>query len=239
VIQPALVSTADGDRPLSDFPAPLPLEALVPGTGEWEVEIGFGKGRYLLRRCLEDPQRRFLGIELVGEYHRLFVDRARRRGARNWVSLRGDALFLMSSVLPAGFASAVHVYFPDPWPKSRHHKRRLFDPQTVDLVLGLLTPGGRLFFATDFLEYGELVAELLESCPGLEVRRRDRPWYEGPRTNYEAKYTEEGRPILRLQAILRGTAALHPRGAAGVLAAPYPPEGRGEADILVAGAAPS
>lgn len=233
MIQPALVSTADGDRSLSDFPAPLPLDLLVPGTGEWEVEIGFGKGRYLLRRCLEDPQRRFLGIELVGEYHRLFVDRARRRGARNWVSLRGDALFLMSSVLPGGFAAAVHVYFPDPWPKSRHHKRRLFDPQTVDLVLGLLAPGGRLFFATDFLEYGELVAELLESHPGLEVRRRDRPWDEGPRTNYEAKYIVKGRPILRLQATLHGAPALHPRGAAGVLAALH----QTEAAILPAGAA--
>jgi tRNA (guanine-N7-)-methyltransferase len=224
VIQPLLVSTADGDRHLSDLAAPLPLDRLVPaigGTAEWEVEIGFGKGRYLLRRCLEAPERRFLGMELVTEYHRLFVDRARRRGARNWAALRGDALYLMSSVLPTGFAAAVHVYFPDPWPKSRHHKRRLFDPETVDLVLGLLAEGGHLFFATDFLAYGELVAELLESSPGLAVQRRDRPWDEGPRTNYEAKYMVEGRPILRLQATLESAAALHPRGATGVLAAPW------------------
>jgi len=246
LIQPALVSTIDGDRSLSDFPAPLPLDVLVPetmpGAGEWEVEIGFGKGRYLLRRCLEDPQRRFLGIELVGEYQRLFVDRARRRGARNWVAMRGDALFLMSSVLPPGFAAAVHVYFPDPWPKSRHHKRRLFDPQTVDLVLGLLADGGRLFFATDFLEYGELVTEILESFPGLDVQRRDAPWDEGPRTNYEAKYMVEGRPILRLVATPRSAPPLHPQGAAGVLAAPAltgTPGEAGEADILPVGATPS
>jgi tRNA (guanine-N7-)-methyltransferase len=243
LIQPALVSTFDGDRSLSDFPAPLPLDTLVPGTGEWEVEIGFGKGRYLLRRSLEDPGRRFLGIEVVGEYQRLFVDRARRRGARNWAALRGDALFLMASVLPAGFAAAVHVYFPDPWPKSRHHKRRLFDPQTVDLVLGLLAEGGRLYFATDFLEYGELVTDLLESCPGLAVQRRDAVWDEGPRTNYEAKYMVEGRPIRRLEVALRGTPALHPRGAAGVLAAPARSEEPraetpGEADILPVGATP-
>src|SRR5690606_19215728 len=100
--------------------------------------------------------------ELVGEYQRLFVDRARRRNVTNWVALRGEAQYLASTVLPAGFADVLHIYFPDPWPKSRHHKRRLFDPESVDLVLGLLRPGGRLEFATDFLEYGELVAELLE-----------------------------------------------------------------------------
>lgn len=234
MIQPALLATAGGERPLAGLPAPLPLDELVAGPGEWEVEIGFGKGKYLLRRCLESPERRFVGIELVTEYFRLFTGRASRRGASNWVALRGDALYLLSAVLPAGFASVVHVYFPDPWPKTRHHKRRLFDPETVDLVLGLLAPGGRLSFATDFLDYGGLVVELLESYPGLVVERRDRPWDEGPRTNYEAKYVAEGRPILRLEATLQDRAALHPRGAARVLAATWSGE---DAGILPGGSA--
>ncbi|HXO27318.1 MAG TPA: hypothetical protein VOA80_08245, partial [Thermoanaerobaculia bacterium] len=182
-------------------------------------EIGFGKGRYLLRRCLEHPERRFAGIEQVAEYHRLFVSRARRRGAPNWLALRGEALYLLASVLPRGFAAAVHVYFPDPWPKARHHKRRLFDAETVDLVIGLLAPGGRLYFATDFLDYGELVLELLAGYPGLAVTRREGPWDEGPRTNYEAKYVAQGRPILRLEAALEAPPALHPLGHDAVLAA--------------------
>jgi tRNA (guanine-N7-)-methyltransferase len=216
VIQPALVSLAGGDHGLADLgerAAPLALDDLVPGSGAWEVEIGFGKGRYLLRRCLESPRRRFVGVELVTEYHRLFVGRARRRGIANWVALRGEALYLLASVLPRGFAAELHVYFPDPWPKSRHHKRRLFDPETVDLVLGLLAPGGRLCFATDFLDYGERVAEILAGYPCLEVARRPGLWDDGPRTNYEAKYIAEGRPILRLEAILRHPATLHPQGA--------------------------
>lgn len=235
-MQPVRVASAAGETGLTELGAPLPLDALVPGGDGWEVEIGFGKGRYLVRRCAEDPERRFLGIELATEYYRMLVGRAARRGLANWVALRGDALFLLAAVLPAGFAAAVHVYFPDPWPKSRHHKRRLFEPETVDLVLGLLRPGGRLLFATDFLEYGALVAEILESFPGLCVERRERVWDEGPRTNYEAKYIEEGRPILRLEATLQGPAVLHPRGAAGVLvAAAAPPavgmtEPRGDAD---------
>jgi tRNA (guanine-N7-)-methyltransferase len=220
LIQPLRVSSAAGESGIAELGAPLPLASLVPGDGDWEVEIGFGKGRYLLRRCAEEPGRRFLGVELATEYYKMMVERARRRGLKNWVALRGEALFLLSAVLPTGFAAAVHVYFPDPWPKSRHHKRRLFEPETVDLVLGLLRPGGSLFFATDFLEYGELVAEILESYPGLRIERRDRPWDEGPRTNYEAKYLIERRPILRLQGRLEGPAVLHPRGAAGVLVGP-------------------
>jgi tRNA (guanine-N7-)-methyltransferase len=220
LIQEIRVASAAGETGLASLGAPLPLDSLVSGDGAWEVELGFGKGRYLLRRCAEDPGRRFLGVELAAEYYRLFVERARRRGAANWVALRGEALFILAAVLPSGFAAAVHVYFPDPWPKSRHHKRRLFEPETVDLVLGLLRPGGRLLFATDFLAYGELVAEILESYPGLRVERRDRVWDEGPRTNYEAKYIEEGRPILRLEAVLAERAVLHPVGAAAVLVGP-------------------
>jgi tRNA (guanine-N7-)-methyltransferase len=220
LIQALRIALPGGERGLADTPAPLPLDELVPGSGDWEVEIGFGKGRYLLRRCQEDPESRFLGVEVASEYWKMLVDRARRRKLRNWIALRGDALALISSVLPHGFAAAVHVYFPDPWPKSRHHKRRLFDPETVDLVLSLLRPGGRLLFATDFLEYGAVVQEILESYPGLDVMRRDRVWDEGPRTNYEAKYIVEGRPILRLEATLKpGAAALHPQGAHGVLVA--------------------
>jgi tRNA (guanine-N7-)-methyltransferase len=214
-----VVSAAAGDHGLAQLSAPLPIADLAPGGQAWEVEIGFGKGRYLLRRCLEHPERRFLGIEQVAEYHRLFVSRARRRGVDNWLALRGEALYLLSSVLPRGFAAAVHVYFPDPWPKARHHKRRLFDPETVDLVIGLLAPQGRLYFATDFLDYGELVLELLSGYPGLAVTRREAPWDEGPRTNYEAKYMSLGRPILRLEACLEAPAALHPRGQEAVLAA--------------------
>lgn len=221
MIQKLRIATAAGEQSLAETPAPLPLEHLVPGDGAWEVEIGFGKGRYLLRRCQEDPDRRFLGIELASEYFGMFVERAHRKHLGNWIALRGDALALLAAVLPRGFAAAVHVYFPDPWPKSRHHKRRLFDPETVDLVLALLAPGGRLLFATDFLEYGAVVEEILATYPGLRINRRDRPWDEGPRTNYEAKYLAEGRPILRLEAELDpGAARLHPRGVRGVVVGP-------------------
>ncbi len=236
---------AAGEREcrLCDLPRSLALDDLLSGDGAWEVELGFGKGRYLLGSALAHPGRRFLGIELVSKYYRLLRDRARRRGVSNLLLIRGEALYLLSAVLPAAFASRLHVYFPDPWPKSRHHKRRLFDPETLDLVLGVLRPGGELCFATDFIEYGQRVGEILEGYPDLAVAPRDAPWPDGARTNYEAKYTIEGRPILRLTARLApaedgragvpaaggraggmpaaagGPARLHAGGRAGILAA--------------------
>ena len=222
---------AAGEREcrLGNLPRPLSLDHLLPGTSPWEVEIGFGKGRYLLGRALAHPDRRFLGIELVSRYYRLLRDRARRRGASNLLLIRGEALYLLSAVLPSAFAARLHVYFPDPWPKSRHHKRRLFDPETLDLVLGVLRPGAELCFATDFIEYGQRVGEILDGYPGLAVEPRSTPWTDGARTNYEAKYMKEGRPILRLSARIAGAegapakadrrACLHPEGRAGILAA--------------------
>ena len=227
-----LLATPDGERLLSQVAVPLDLDALVPpglpdaagaaGESAWEVEIGFGKGRYLLRRALAEPRTRFLGIELAGEYFGLLVTRARRRGVQNLLAIRGEAQTVLAAVLPQGFARAVHVYFPDPWPKARHERRRLFDAQTVDLVLALLVPGGTLWFATDYLAYGEAVAALLASHPGASVRRLPAGWDEGPRTNYEAKYVAEGRPILRLEVTWKGgegLSLLHPAGREGVLAA--------------------
>lgn len=212
----------DGGREssLAALSQPLDLDHLLAG-GPWEVEIGFGKGRYLLARAAELPERRFLGLELASKYYRLASRRAVRRGLRNVVTVRGEALYLLAAALPWGFAKAVHVYFPDPWPKARHHKRRLFDPETVDLVLGLLAPDGELFFATDFLEYGEAVVELLEGFPGFVVERREDPWPDGARTNYEAKYMREGRPILRAVGRFETSSReLHPDGRDGILVAP-------------------
>lgn len=227
---PTVVSTFDRDLSLAELPAPLDLDALVGlPPAPWEVELGFGKGKHLLRRAAAEPERRFLGVEVASKYHRRVVYRARRDGLRNLVAVRGEALLLLATVLPRGFAEALHVYFPDPWPKSRHHKRRLFDPETVDLVLGVLRPGGRLSFATDFLDYGERVLEILAGVPGLDLNRVEGPWPDGARTHYEAKYLVERRPILRAEAVLggqdraKGHAELQVEGAAGVVAWVAPP----------------
>ena len=220
-------SNQEGTYTLDQLPAHLDLQALLPGDGPLEIEIGFGKGRYLLEQAMAHPERRYLGIEVATKYYKILNRRARRRELTNLLAVRGEALYLLSTTLPQGIASVVHVYFPDPWPKSKHHRRRLFDPQTVDLVLGLMAPDGQLCFATDFLEYGELVHQILLGVPGLEVREHEGPWPDGARTHYESKYMVEGRPILRLTArFAEGHApdALHPEGKPGILTAWRPLE---------------
>jgi tRNA (guanine-N7-)-methyltransferase len=231
------VATAAGLRPLfggaagppAEPPEPFPRAKAISQAAAaspdrpapaWEVEIGFGKGRYLLQRAALEPEARFLGIEIAGEYFRLVARRIARRRLANAVLLEGEAQYLASAVLPRAFARTVHIYFPDPWPKLRHHRRRLFSPDSIDLVLGLLEPGGKLCFATDFLSYGEEVRALLASHPGTEVSIHDGPWPDGARTNYEAKYLVEGRPILRLEVKLSGAAAPHPAGLRDLLVAP-------------------
>jgi tRNA (guanine-N7-)-methyltransferase len=210
-----------GIRPLAAGEA-LDLERLLPGAGEWELEIGFGKGRYLLGRAAAERERRFLGIEIAGEYFGLAARRMARRKLPNLLLLEGDAAYFATALLPrAGFA-AVHVYFPDPWPKLRHRKRRLFATDSVDLVASLVAPGGRLFFATDFLEYGAGVRDLLSTYPGAVVTEVDAGWPGGARTNYEAKYIAEGRPILRLEVAFAASAPPHPEGIRELLVAARP-----------------
>lgn len=189
--------------------------------GRLEIEIGFGKGRYLLSRAAGDSETTFIGIESAAIYWELTNRKARQRGLRNLVTLCGDALYVLGVCLGRGIADAMHVYFPDPWPKLRHHRRRLLDRSTVDLVIGALAPGAALYFATDHAEYGEWVRRVLERYPAVAVERVEGPWPDGPRTHYETKYEGEGRPILRLIVTRIAPASaplLHPEGIAEVVA---------------------
>ena len=164
-----------------------------------ELEIGFGKGRFLLAEAARHPERHYLGIESAQEYYRFARDRAGRRGLGNVTVACGEALYLVATCMAPGSAQALHVYFPDPWPKARHQRRRLLNAENVDLVLGLLAPGGVLYFASDHAEYADSVRELFSTLPGTRMRERFEPWPDGARTNYEVKYEAEGRPIVRLE----------------------------------------
>ena len=156
----------------------------------------------MLTRAAAEPERGFIGIESAAEYYGFVRRRARRLELDNVIALCGEAVYLIATCFVRGRAEAVHVYFPDPWPKSRHHRRRLMEVENLDVVLGLLRPGGKLYFATDHQEYGVAASALLLSHPELSVEVLAGPWSEGPRTNYEIKYEREGRPIRRLVATL-------------------------------------
>ena len=139
------------------------LQKMLAGDALLEVEIGFGRGDFLLDRALRHPDRLFIGYETKIKATRLFLERIERAEHGNlWIS-DDDARFSLPRAIAPGRASIVHILFPDPWWKSQHLARRLFTPPFVDLLADLIAPGGMLHFKSDVQEYGALVQYLVES----------------------------------------------------------------------------
>lgn len=180
----------------------LDVERLFARAGPIEMEIGFGKGGFLLRQARAHPERNYLGVEWANEFYRYAADRCRRWGVNNVRIIRTDARHLLIHQFPADVLSALHVYHPDPWPKRRHHKRRLFTPAFVEAAVRALKKGGRWAVQTDHAEYFEVIRSLLLNRYDLIPIDFDDPEYgtteERTETNFEIKYLREGRPIFRL-----------------------------------------
>ncbi len=180
----------------------LDVAGLFRQVGPIEMEIGFGKGGFLLRQGRAHPERNYLGVEQANKYFQYAADRFRRWGLAHVRVIRTDARHLLIHQFPAEVLSALHVYHPDPWPKKRHHKRRLFVPEFVDAAVRALLPGARWAIQSDHAEYFEVIRQVVLAHPGLEEIDFDDPAYgtvdERTETNFEVKYLREGREIHRL-----------------------------------------
>ena len=167
-----------------------------------EVEVGFGKGLFLLTASRARPEVNFLGIEVVRKYQLFTATRLAKRGLGNVRLACADARPFLRDRVPAGSVEVVHVYFPDPWWKKRHHKRRVFTEEFAGQCARVLRPGGHLLLATDVEDYAALVRGLAGAQPGL----REVPPPEPPPgahdldylTNFERKFRKEGKVIWRL-----------------------------------------
>ena len=127
-----------------------------------EIEIGFGRGDFLLDRAQRYPDRRFIGYEVKTKAARLCLQRTERLELTNvWIS-DDDVRFSLPQLIPDGRLDTVHILFPDPWWKDQHRVKRLFSPPFVDLLAAKIRPDGLLFFKSDVEEYGELVRYLVE-----------------------------------------------------------------------------
>ena len=180
---------------------PLPLGRLLPGSGPLEIEVGSGKGLFLENFSARYPEHRFLGIELARKYARLAAARLVRRGRTNAVVLQGHAMEIFTEGLADAIASAVHLYFPDPWWKKRHHKRRMMNPLFLAQVARVLQPSGTFHFWTDVREYFELGLEAVAERP--EFSEPTFPPEETPqhdldyRTHFERRTRLAGLPVYR------------------------------------------
>lgn len=182
-------------------PTPIVWRDLFGNPNPVEIEVGFGKGLFLVTNGTAHPERNYFGIEIVRKYQLYAASRIAGRNLTNVRTCCGDAKLVLRRFVPPASVTAVHVFFPDPWWKKRHKKRLLFTPEFAELVRTALVPGGRLHFVTDVQDYFEWVSGTLAATPGL--RPLSPPVESAPThdldylTNFERKFRREGRPIWR------------------------------------------
>lgn len=185
----------------------LSWEAVFGNDRPVELEVGSGKGLFLQNAATARPDSNFLGLELARKYAGKAAERLARHGLINARVWSGDARLFLARHVPPGSLSAVHVYFPDPWWKKRHKKRRVFTGTLLADIERSLVPGGALEVATDVEEYFGVMIALVaerprfapEPLPELKEPEHDLDYL----TNFERKYRIEGRAIFRASYRLR------------------------------------
>ena len=153
---------------IESLPSPLDPQSFFPSVQDLEIEVGSGKGLFLLSESGRVPERNFLGNEIAHKYCRFAAYRLAQAKRTNAHMLRGDGLKLFQERLPDQCAVAIHVYFPDPWWKARHRRRRVMQPQFIADLQRVLKPGGIFHFWTDVEEYFDETIELLRQHSDLD-----------------------------------------------------------------------
>lgn len=172
-----------------DWLHPIPLERYFGNERPVEIDLGCGKGRFLLARARRHPDTNFLGIDRMLRRIRKVDNKAGRAGRANIRLLRIEGYYAVTYLIPAGRVAAYYILFPDPWPKKRHHDHRLFNPAFIEALHRTLVPGGRLHVATDHLPYfEEMCATLLAS--GRFDRAEAFVPEEEEQTDFERYYIE-------------------------------------------------
>ena len=193
------IKTADGLPHKLDFN----WKDMFPNeNGHIEVEIGSGKGNFMTDYAQKHPDYFIMGSEWDYTWAAFAIERMEKRGViaqGNAAMLRGDVFYFLRDCVKDCTVDAFHMYFPDPWPKERHHKNRLLRPDFLTEVARCLKPGKRLFYwGTDHKEYNEIALETFDAFPTCKVLERNTAEpTEGITTGVERKYKKEGRPIYR------------------------------------------
>jgi len=159
-----------------------------------EVEIGPGNGIFVLAAAAARPGTNYFAIEQSHSRARMVEAGAAQRGLGNVRVLRGDAGWVVAHIVPDGSVEAYHIYFPDPWWKRRHHRRRIFTPELVDALARTLVPSGCVYLATDVPITFDLMRASLGASPRF-VEDTDRPSPRLTLTTFERKGLQRGAQI--------------------------------------------
>lgn len=190
-------------KTIDDMPSPWNASQLFPHDLPLEVEVGSGKGLFLNSAAKQNPAHNFLGVEIAAKYARHAAAKLAKNGYKNAVMLSGDSQRLFVEFLPDQSLVAVHVYFPDPWWKKRHHKRRVMNERFVGEIHRTLCPGGSLHFWTDVRErYDEILELIAAHTPfvgPLEVAERQAEHDLDYRTHFERRMRLTDQPVYRAE----------------------------------------
>ena len=175
----------------------LDWQAVFGNSQPVEIDLGSGDGTFLVQQAKKHPDRNFLGVErLLGRARK--VDRkAQRLGLTNVRALRIESGYAVKFLFPPASVRVCHIYFPDPWPKKRHHKRRLMQTDFLTALRGTLVDGGEVRFATDHAPYFEETAALFRDTPGWRTFDLPQPPNE-EMTDFERDFVAQGKAIQRI-----------------------------------------
>ncbi|HZP91979.1 MAG TPA: tRNA (guanosine(46)-N7)-methyltransferase TrmB [Burkholderiales bacterium] len=178
-------------------PAPIDLDAAFGRRAPKILEIGFGMGETTARIAAAHPENDYLGVEVHTPGVGSLLRQVEAGALRNVRVIQHDAVEVVRDMIPEGSLAGAHVFFPDPWPKKRHHKRRLLQPRFVHALALRLAPGGYLHVATDWKDYADQVLEVLQAEPLLVNTARGfspRPEYR-PLTKFESRGLKLGHAV--------------------------------------------
>jgi len=173
----------------------LDLDQIFARQAPRIVEIGFGMGDSLLQMARSHPQHDFLGIEVHRPGIASLLRGLEQQAITNVRVIRDDAVTVLEHNIARHSLSAVYLYFPDPWPKLRHHKRRIVQPAFIDLVASRLQAGGVFHMATDWEHYAEQALMVLSACPLLANRAGEHRFSERPEYRPLTKFEQRGRRL--------------------------------------------
>lgn len=180
---------------------PAAWDQLVPAGAIVELEVGSGKGLFLQSAATEKPQHFFLGIELAVKFANRAAERLANSNLKNAKMLRGDAQVFLRETVPTGSINRMHVYFPDPWWRNKHKKRRVLNDQAILDIERSLVLGGEFHFWTDVLDYYELICAQVMDSTSLQGPHfiAERPASHGMdyTTHFERRARLNGQPIYR------------------------------------------
>jgi tRNA (guanine-N7-)-methyltransferase len=181
---------------------PIPLAALFVRNAPLDVELGSGDGSFLVAYAAAHPERNFLGVErLLGRLRK--TDRkGRRAGLANLRLLRIEAAYFLEYLLPDQSVTALHVYFPDPWPKRKHTKHRLINERFASLAARVLVPGGQVYLRTDHADYFTQMRQVFAGHAGFAAFETPAD-LAGHYTDFEVAYRTSASPICRAAYTLR------------------------------------